>query len=136
MTPSKSVFVVDASAAVKIVFDEPGHAEYVAWRETHKDDLLLAPVLFFSETGRAIEKHVGDRRNIPTYHADVLADIQLEAPDRTTWDLSIPLTFYDAQYVQLARRTGATLVTADERMAREARAAGLDVLEIKPAQSP
>jgi len=47
--------------------------------------------------------------------------------------LECGLSFYDASYIQLARRLGAALVTEDEELSRCARGLGLKVLRARDA---
>lgn len=113
------MFVVDASAFVKLVLDEPGSEDFRAWYSEHKFE-------------RALQK-AGPRmrpRELQAVHARLVGLVDLAPPSLDAWEFAEKLTFYDAEYVQFAAESEATLVTADPAMAAAARRLKLSVLEI------
>lgn len=124
--------VVDASVLLKLVLEED---DSPAWRTWYQNailtgDRLVAPANLYAETGRVVQRRFAelteDERRI--VHGDLTADIALLDPSLDDdWDAARDLEFFDALYLGAAQ--GRTLVTADARMAREARARGIRVVE-------
>ncbi len=122
--------VVDASVVVELLVDL-GRARQAA----HLFSGLLAPDstleiwapdLVYAESASALRKLV-QRKAIGaaagTRAIQQLTRLPIMATGTAAlmpevWKMRGPLTAYDACYVALARRLGATLVTADERLAR------------------
>lgn len=94
-----------------------------------EDDDIIVPPHFDVEVMGSIRALV-QRREIELQVADVAIDRHLRAqftrvfdPEdaRRAWALRDSLSFTDAWYVALARRLGATWITADQRAGRTAR---------------
>lgn len=117
-------YVVDASAVLTLVLD-PGPrgdkvARLLAPAELHAPDLLPY------EVTNVLRRH-RVRGALSTTEASLAWKGALRLPvelwphvsvaDRT-WELADTLTAYDAAYVALAERLGATLLTADQRLAQ------------------
>ncbi len=128
-----SVFIIDASVAIKWVVDEPGTAEALSLRR-HR---LLAPDLIIAECANILWKKV--RRNeLLEDEALVLvgiltrSDIEFEpmAPlmqQATRLSILLGYAAYDCFYLALAMADGSPFVTADEVLQRKVRSSGLPV---------
>lgn len=129
--------VIDASVVVELLVDLGGadQADRLFDRLADDDGGLegWAPDLIYAEVASALRKLVA-RRTIPASAGGraigqlaglpiIPAGTAALLPD--VWRLRGELTPYDACYVALARRLGATLVTADARLLR-ARAGSRD----------
>jgi predicted nucleic acid-binding protein len=124
------ILVLDASAAVKLVVEEPGSAEV---RDLLRDrgghaDLVLAPELVLAEVGNVVwrlartgvltrEDAQAALSAVPAIFARLhpVGPLAEEAL-RLATDGDHPI--YDCFYLALARREAATLVTADSRFFR------------------
>jgi predicted nucleic acid-binding protein len=118
--------VFDACAIAKLLFQENGSTEARALAS--QADMLLTSELAFVEVANValkklrrsevtkldIESVVRDCRDLVDVHTPVddLAD------DAMTLALSAMVSVYDASYVALAMRSGATLVTSDAALSR------------------
>jgi len=119
--------VVDASAIVALVFDEP-EAESIARRVTGRR--LAAPELLSAELANAAAVKVRRGALDATEAADALADADALAidlyriPPRAALvaALETGLTAYDAAYWLVARALSAELVTLDRALGRVAKA--------------
>jgi len=121
-----SLFVIDASIAVKWVIDEPGTPEALLLRRKAK---LLAPDLLVAECGNILWKKV--RRNELLREEALLAagllqgaEIEFlparsffEAAARISIELDHPA--YDCLYLAIAVENECRFVTADERFLRK-----------------
>lgn len=130
------MFVVDASALAKAVLDEPRSDALRAWLEEALTTgaRLIGPPLLASEMARVIQKErLGSTlQEMRELWRAVLAGVSIVDFDpEPAWDIT-GLTFYDAEYVSLAKSRGATLVTADGKQARAARAEGVAVVDFVP----
>ena len=134
------MFVLDASALAKSFLDEPRSDALRAWlgNAVAAGHDLHVPSLAASEIARIIQK---ERPELDVAaHKElwraVLLGIHVAPVDMAhdgVWDTAAAgLSYYDAEYVDLARRLGATLVTADAAQVRAAAALGIDVLELVP----
>jgi|ERR1041385_6931375 predicted nucleic acid-binding protein len=123
--------VLDASALLKLVLDEPGSPAFRSWYAERAGEEFVAPALLFTEVGRSLQRarlaaH-GDAK--PRMHALLLGNVRLEADfaaagavERVWAALAASeLTFMDAQYLALAQARKAPLVTADRGLAEAAR---------------
>lgn len=133
--------VVDASALIAVLLDPSGDAEragaLLASRPLHAPAILpleVANVLrrlraagTVDPSEAAAAHRLMVRLPVEYWPYEVLAD--------RVWALTGALTAYDAAYVALAELIGATLVTADLRLAR---APGIrcDVTTLHPAEEP
>lgn len=129
--------VLDASVTATLIFDD----EKTAWSEAffgHASDMtFVVPTLWFSEVGNLIRQ--GVRRNrIKASDAPRILDALLELPletdqvaDRETLQRALELasrhnlSFYDATYLELARRHGLPLASLDGDLVSAANAEGL-----------
>ena len=122
--------VVDASVIVKWYVPEPGSETAAAVMRSGAT--LLAPDLVVAEVGNVLWKKVR-RGELETEDATDLADrmaVGLPAALRSSQPLlrdavelatAYDRTVYDALYIVLAVREGATLLTADDRLIRALR---------------
>ena len=137
MTNAKSG-VLDASVAVKCFLDEAGSAAARGAVAGRAD--WIAPDLIFLEVASVALKTM--RRGLlqPTQGAAMVGGVsQLLAetvPAAALCEAAFQLaaehgfSAYDAAYLALARARGATLLTADMKLAERARAAGLGDLVV------
>ena len=122
------IVVLDASAGIRAVFD-PRPPKPVL-RSLANADLVLAPQSYIAETANALIKYVRMHHlsldMAKDAHAKALAlvnnfhahqELIAEAIDLAAKAGSV----YDALYLVLARRHGATLLTADAALAASAR---------------
>ena len=127
-----SLFVVDASVAVKWFLPEKGEtlvSQAVALLHAYDDDQarFVVPDLFYVETASAIWKAVRAGRVSRAFGEQaVVLLMQREFPTVSTLKLldrafqiaaDYGRTIYDSLYVALAIQTNAQLITADERLA-------------------
>jgi predicted nucleic acid-binding protein len=115
--------VVDASVALKWVFDEPGSDAAFALR----DEELIAPVLWLAEAANAIWRRVrihditsdeANQRLFELINAPV-ASLRIEALLASALKLAndIGHPVYDCVYLALALDQDTHVVTADQRFA-------------------
>ena len=132
MTARRGVrrYVVDASVAVKWLFDDEDHVPQArALRDACLIDgavELHAPVLFVYEVANAI-RSVAWRLRLPADIAEealatlLEAPIELHAPDPLRalgTGIRMTISAYDASYVALAEHLGVECWSADERLVR------------------
>lgn len=123
--------VVDASVAVASLAEEDGLARL-------GDDDLIAPALMWSEARATLRLQVWQGR-VPVEDGELMAGrlerigVARRAParlGREAWAIARELGWartYDAEYVALARLSGARVVTLDGRLRRGADRLGLVV---------
>jgi predicted nucleic acid-binding protein len=122
------VIVLDASAAIDLLLDVPPHGERVSHRLAEEGE-AHAPHLVDAEVGQVLRRYVltgqirEDRARLAIDH---LAELPLVRYPHSpllaaAFGLVRNLPVYDALYVVLAAGLGATLLTADGRLARAAR---------------
>lgn len=119
------MIVLDASAAVEWLLVRDGAAA-VADRLRDPDVSVHAPAHLGVEVAAALRglvlgKHVAAPRASTALDDLAAADVTVHDPTpllARAWELRDNLTPYDAVYVALAEVLGATLVTADGRIAR------------------
>ena len=123
--------VVDASVALKWVFDEPESEAAVALR----DEDLIAPVLWLVEAANALWRRIrigevtvqeaverfSELANAPV--ASLAMEPYLDRALEIATDIGHPV--YDCVYLALALHHDTHVVTADRRFASAARLAGL-----------
>lgn len=124
--------VVDASVLLKLVLEEDDSGAWRDWyqRAVLSGERLVAPVNLYAETGRVVQRRFPELTDAErsVLHSDLTADVTLLKPTPDDdWDAARDLEFFDALY--LAAAQGRSLVTADARMARAARARGVRVAE-------
>lgn len=128
------MIVVDASAALDGLLDANEHPEIAACLSGSVQP-LAAPDLIDVEV-QSVLRRWERRHELSTSRAQqALDDLGLlpllRYPARTViddaWKLRDNLTAYDAQYLALARLLPAELLTTDERMAKAAHAARVEV---------
>jgi predicted nucleic acid-binding protein len=124
--------VLDASALVKRILAERDSQVFRAWFTRNEESRFVAPTLIFYETGLVLEKNMpkADPSELRTLHSRLLAGIALVPPEESSWESTDGLTFYEAQYLDLAARLRAPLVTADDRMRAVAAKKGVSVPKI------
>lgn len=116
------MIVVDASALLEVLVGRPDPALPVRLAEA---DVLHAPHLLDTEVLHALRRLVGSGRLALAEAEDARRHLAALAIDRyphhpltdRVWSLRGNLSAYDATYVALAAELGATLVTADARLA-------------------
>lgn len=120
------MIVVDASALIELLLRRPGAPKTIAAISDRR--ALHAPQLVDTEVLHVLRRWVlrdwlslaraeialDDLRELPLVHHD-----HRPLRDRV-WRLRERMSAYDATYVSLAEALGATLVTADRRLARAA----------------
>lgn len=124
--------VVDASAALKWVLDEPGQDDALGLLD---EDILHAPDFLLVEVANVlwskVRRHVLDRARADAAY-DAIAGIPIAYT--TTGELALPartlahaldVSVYDALYAALAQRLNCALATADVRLARAVDASGI-----------
>ena len=128
------ILTLDASLAVKCVFDEPGSAEA---RSLVERETVIAPDFLLLELHHVLWKRV--RRKEMSQDALLASTSVLRASfDRlvpsdqlieTAAQLSLALdhAIYDCLYLALAKREGVALATANTKQAAAAMKAGLKV---------
>lgn len=119
------MMVLDCSAAVHIVRRTP-EGESFAWLMSLDQERVLAPGLFRVETANAFWKYVrsgnlepGDARRYvraATALVDEFLPIESLCAEALVEGMRLGHSVYDMLYFVLARRSGATLVTADRRL--------------------
>jgi predicted nucleic acid-binding protein len=121
-----TVYVVDASVAVKWVVDEPGTAQALLLLADHK---TIAPDLILAECANIFWKKVRRRELSPAEAR--FAALMIEASDLQLremlpfWISAVELAAqldhpaYDCMYLALALREGLQFVTADESLIRK-----------------
>lgn len=128
--------VIDASAAVGLVLALPGTEIFAPLLE--EAALVGAPDLYVAEVGNAIWKY-RKADLLPMERCELMLEQALSLPDR--FESSSELyreafalacrhlhPMYDALYLILARRTNATILTLDRRLAGLANALEIKVL--------
>ena len=133
------VFVVDASAVLKLALDEPASGSMRAWfgRELSSGARMTAPDLLPYEVCHGLARVAPPeiRRMMKEVLGRLVDEIRLESAA----SLAVPhvdsLSAYDASYVGLALATASTLVTYDGKMAQVAREAGVKVVAPDRASS-
>lgn len=131
------IAVLDASAAVGIVMQQPQAAHLVSYLE--EASLVLAPDLFVSVVCNVFWKY---RKADLLEQAEVKRSLSqaLELPDRieaasSCYQEAFALAlrhqhpFYDALYLVLARRHNALLLTIDKRLSALAETLAIDVVK-------
>jgi predicted nucleic acid-binding protein len=119
--------VIDASAAVAILFDELTREAVI---EEIGDAELFAPTLLPFEVGNACMKKIKARPaelhsmlgGFAAYQDLTVQEVSVDRIGVATLAQRERLSFYDAAYLWLARELGAELVTLDEKLAKAARA--------------
>lgn len=115
------LIVLDASSMAALLLD-PDAGEHGIVRGAH----LLAPSVLSYEVANVLRR-LQSTRLLAAAHADqafadfAAVDIELwhwSVIAERVWQLRPSLSSYDAAYVALGERTGATLVTRDARLAR------------------
>ncbi len=122
------MIVLDASAAVHLLLDVPPHGERVSRRLAGEGE-AHAPHLIDAEVGQVLRRYVltgqirADRARLAIGHLAGLPLVRYPHSPllAAASGLVRNLTVYDALYVVLAAGLGATLLTADGRLARAAR---------------
>jgi predicted nucleic acid-binding protein len=134
-------FVLDASVALSWIFEDEysAYAEFVA--EVVVDGQAVVPVVWPLEIANVLL--IATRRGRLAEHAapallgslsrlriEFDRGIPLESLAQSTLSIgSAPgVSAYDASYLELAMRRGLPLATLDERLARAASSAGIDIL--------
>jgi predicted nucleic acid-binding protein len=117
------VVVCDASALAAVLLDSGPQGVWATARLAGAD--LVAPDLLPYETANVLRRHelaqLISSDQAAQAHADLL-DLAIELWPyellaSRAWELRRNLSAYDAAYVALAERLGATLVTLDARIA-------------------
>ena len=124
------MIVADASVVLNVISGEPG-----GFRSLLLSPPVAAPDILDVEVMSGLRRLERRRQVTPERAQRALADLDVmpvvRHPSRvlvgSAWELRDNLTAYGALYVVLARRLSATLVTADRRMAKAARAMGVAV---------
>lgn len=118
------MIVVDASVLAPALGDDGDDGDRA--RDRLRGEELCAPSLVDLEVASVLRRAAAARRIDARRAAQALADLAVLPMRRVghvtlldrVWELRANVTPYDAAYVALAEATGATLVTADARLAR------------------
>jgi predicted nucleic acid-binding protein len=135
-------FVLDASVALSIIFEDEFSSYSDAVADILKRGRAVVPIVWPLEIANAILTAVR-RGRIPGADAPLLIDTMNRLPidiDRgitpefltqatLTVGLAHRLSAYDASYLELAMRRGLPLATQAERLRRAADVAGIDILQ-------
>jgi predicted nucleic acid-binding protein len=132
-----SSLVIDASVAAAWLFDDELHTGANALLARLYDGLVFVPQHWHFEVRNALL--VGERRGRITSEQtstslSYLSELPLHTDTEGDLDASFDmarshgLSFYDAIYLELARRRQAALATLDSRLNRAALAEGLQTL--------
>lgn len=118
-------FVLDASAALRVVLSPRDHRSWIA--QLHSAGVVAAPLLFASETANALWKYQRagrlDAETALRAHTQALALISHWQHDLALAAKALELAgaldhpVYDCLYLACVRRLDAELVTADTRLA-------------------
>jgi len=119
------VIVVDASAILELLLNRPAAASL---RPTLFADgeTLHAPYLVDVEVLQVLRRYsmsgvLTDERSMLAIQAHLALPIERYPHDpllKRAWEMRANVTAYDAMYVALAQALGATLVTADAKLAK------------------
>ena len=128
----KRPIVVDASSLLAAA--EPEHGEWaVALHDAHRRTALLAPALIASEAGHVVhDKRAREFGPSPERRAEalelLLGQLELVASDPAHRKEAAlagarqKVSFYDSEYLSLARATGGFLLTQDKALLKAAKA--------------
>ncbi|MCA1560255.1 MAG: type II toxin-antitoxin system VapC family toxin [Acidobacteria bacterium] len=139
------VVVLDASVAVRWVVEEEGSDEAAALLE--KELAWITPRLLLTEVASALRRKVVDNAVAPAVAGqslDALLQAVADGVIRLIDDeriiaqalllaVSLRHKVPDCVYLALAEREGASIATADDRLARLARSRGVGVLQVPHA---
>ena len=138
-----SVLVIDASIAAAWLFDDEDDRRAAAALTRIETDAALVPQLWHLEVrsallaaerrGRIRADEIDDRLRF-LQELPVRTDAEPNLGDAFALARTRRLSFYDALYLELARRRGAALATLDAALARAAAAEGVPPVE--PAAQP
>ena len=138
-----SVLVIDASIAAAWLFDDEDDRRAAAALTRIETDAALVPQLWHLEVrsallaaerrGRIRADEIDDRLRF-LQELPVRTDAEPNLGDAFALARTRRLSFYDALYLELARRRGAALATLDAALARAATAEGVPPVE--PAAQP
>lgn len=139
------VVVLDASVAVRWVVEEEGSDEAAALLE--RELTWITPRLLLTEVASALRRKVADNALAPAVAGqslDTLLQAVADGVIRLVDDeriiaqalllaVSLQHKVPDCVYLALAEREGASIATADDRLARLARSRGVGVLQVPHA---
>ncbi len=144
MPPVEAVkhVVLDASVAVRWVVEEEGSDEAAALLE--QEVAWLTPRLLLTEVASALRRKVADAALAPAVAGQSLdtllqavadgvirlADDEQIVAQALLLAVSLQHKVPDCVYLALAEREGASIATADDRLARLARSRGVAVLQV------
>ncbi len=132
---SNSIVCVDASYVLRLLISaSPEAAPVQMWVESHEQGkIAVAPALLYYEVVNALHRYVVKGQLTVAAARQLLElalDLEIELHSeldihhqafRIAQELTLPAA-YDAHYLALAKRLGAELWTADQRLARVASA--------------
>ena len=138
-----SLLVIDASIAAAWLFDDEEDRRADAALTRIETDTALVPRLWHLEVrsallaaerrGRIRADEVDDRLRF-LHELPVRTDVEPNLADAFALARTRRLSYYDALYLELARRRGAALATLDAALARAADAEGIPPVD--PAARP
>jgi predicted nucleic acid-binding protein len=134
-------FVLDASVATSWFFPDEDHPDARAAWHIVRSDIALVPLHWWFEVRNAML--IGERRGRCTeeHTTGALSRLVRMTIRQTTLphDTDVyllarryRLTFYDAAYLELAKREGVALATLDQQLADAARAEGVALVAAAP----
>ena len=118
------ICVIDSSAAIEIVLKKSGAVDLI--NRIMAADKVIAPALFFAETGNVFRKYVQGRfldkeQGIELYRTairivDEFVEIESLNDEAVSESIRLNHSVYDLLYLVLARRNGAKLLTCDKKL--------------------
>lgn len=132
-----SGYILDASLTVGLVLGERPEAEIAEARLLLRSDETFIPHWWDAEVRNALvtnERRGRISREFVNLWFALLAQLPLNVDESPDYDVTLALcrthglTFYDALYLELARRRQATLGTLDSALQRAAAAEGVPTI--------
>jgi predicted nucleic acid-binding protein len=131
-------FVLDASVAATWAFEDEDHPIAAAALQRMLDDWAAVPALWWFEVRNVLIINERRGRSTPALTAEFLTElrelsIEIEGLPEEVAVLDVArerkLTFYDASYLELAKRRELPLATLDAALLRAARAEHVELIE-------
>jgi len=118
------ICVIDANASLEIALKRDGAIDLI--NRIFAADKVIAPTLFFAETGNAIRKYVqggffDEEQGVDLFKTaiqtvDEFVGIETLIDEAVHEAIRLKHDVYDLLYLVLARRNGAKLLTCDKKL--------------------